>query len=150
LIDFLKGVLAIILVSQIYESDFYLIRLAAVFVVIGHNYNAFLAFKGGRGLSTAAGVFVMINPISAITWIIMYFTTKKIIRDNVHVGILGGCIGSSVLVLGFPELGFKALATIDTFEILPFKILHFVISFVIISKLVKPLRELYGTENSER
>lgn len=145
--DFLKGMLTVYLVILIFDSDFYFVRLAGIFAVIGHNYNVFLTMKGGRGLSTSAGVLSLINPISIFLWIIMYFTSKKVINDNVHIGILGGCVGSIILLIGFPEAGLKATATLTTFDILPFKIFHILICVIIISKLIKPLQKLYSSEN---
>lgn len=146
ILDFAKGMLAIWLISLIFESDFYYIRLAGIFAVIGHNYNIFIGFKGGRGLSTAAGVLTMINPLPILMWGIMYFTTKKVIQDNVHVGILGGCIGSLVLLIGVPKEGLEIFAQTSNFEILSFKIFYAVLGLVIVSKLAKPLRELFGSD----
>jgi acyl phosphate:glycerol-3-phosphate acyltransferase len=53
------------------------IAAAAVAVFIGHLYPLFFGFKGGKGVATAAGVVLALNPwlalATAITWVIVAF-----------------------------------------------------------------------------
>ena len=52
-------------------------RKAAAAVVIGHMYPAFSRFRGGKGVSTALGVFIALNYYlaagAAATWLIIAF-----------------------------------------------------------------------------
>jgi acyl phosphate:glycerol-3-phosphate acyltransferase len=78
--DGFKGWLAVWL-TQHYAWHFGLdddaIALAAIAVFIGHLYPLFFRFKGGKGVATAAGVLLAINPIlglaTAATWLIIAF-----------------------------------------------------------------------------
>lgn len=49
--------------------------LVAIAVVLGHLYPIFLRFRGGKGIATAAGVIIALNPwlalATAITWVIV-------------------------------------------------------------------------------
>jgi acyl phosphate:glycerol-3-phosphate acyltransferase len=78
--DALKGWLAVWLVSHFgahYGLDDTAIALAAIAVFLGHLYPVFFRFKGGKGVATAAGVLLAINPVLGIatllTWLIVAF-----------------------------------------------------------------------------
>ena len=53
------------------------LSLAAIAVFLGHLYPVFFKFKGGKGVATAAGVLLAINPVlglaTALTWLIIAF-----------------------------------------------------------------------------
>ena len=58
--DILKGLIAVLIGSFIAGEDGQI--LAGLFVIIGHNWPAFLNFKGGKGIATTIGVMAAINP----------------------------------------------------------------------------------------
>jgi glycerol-3-phosphate acyltransferase PlsY len=78
--DAFKGWLAVWL-TQHYAARFGLdddaIALAAIAVFIGHLYPVFFRFKGGKGVATAAGILLAIDPILGLatmaTWLIVAF-----------------------------------------------------------------------------
>lgn len=47
--------------------------LAAVFVVVGSMYSVFQGFRGGYGLSVAAGALLILSPVLILFGIIVYF-----------------------------------------------------------------------------
>lgn len=72
--DAAKGWVAVWLAMRLGASAL-LIAGVAVAVFLGHLYPVFLKFKGGKGVATAFGVMIAIQPVMALatmaTWIIM-------------------------------------------------------------------------------
>jgi glycerol-3-phosphate acyltransferase PlsY len=78
--DCAKGWLAVFLTEQYFETAVppaYKISMVAVAVVIGHMYPVFHRFQGGKGVATALGVLLGLNPWvgvgAAATWAMMAF-----------------------------------------------------------------------------
>ena len=72
--DAAKGWLAVWLAARIGASPL-VVALVALAVFIGHLYPLFLGFKGGKGVATALGVLLAIQPwlgvATALTWLII-------------------------------------------------------------------------------
>ena len=113
LLDFAKGVLAVLISNLISDGDIKVAAIAGSAAVLGHNYNIFLKFKGGRGLATAAGAFVMVNPLALFLWIFGWLLGYYIIRRNVHVANTVGTMMSCMLVLNSPEFVLTGLQTME-------------------------------------
>lgn len=63
--DISKGYLSVVLAQKLGSAD-WVIVLAAMAAVIGHNWPIFAQFRGGMGLATAGGAFLAVNPFSFI------------------------------------------------------------------------------------
>jgi len=62
--DFLKGVLAVLLVRFAFaDTSPWLELIAAVTAVLGHSYSVFIGFKGGRGVVTGMGATMVAAPV---------------------------------------------------------------------------------------
>ncbi|MFM0735883.1 glycerol-3-phosphate 1-O-acyltransferase PlsY [Paraburkholderia xenovorans] len=63
-----------------YGLDGNAVALASVAVFLGHLYPVFFRFQGGKGVATAAGVLLAINPVlggaTLLTWLIVAFFTR--------------------------------------------------------------------------
>ncbi|WP_345811534.1 glycerol-3-phosphate 1-O-acyltransferase PlsY [Paraburkholderia sp. PREW-6R] len=81
--DAFKGWLPVWFIVQYgtrYGLDDTSVAVASIAVFLGHLYPVFFRFKGGKGVATAAGVLLAINPILGIatllTWLIVAFFTR--------------------------------------------------------------------------
>lgn len=81
LADGAKGVLAISS-AQLWVGEGWGIPLAATMAVIGHCYPFYLRFRGGMGLTTAGGVFFVLEPIALAILICSWFPFKFITRQS--------------------------------------------------------------------
>jgi len=81
--DAFKGWLPVWFVAHFgarYGFDDTSVAIACVAVFLGHLYPVFFRFKGGKGVATAAGVLLAINPVlglaTLLTWLIVAFFTR--------------------------------------------------------------------------
>jgi len=81
LADIAKGALAVHL-ALLYSDLPELYLLAAFLVVLGHNYNIFLGFKGGKGLAALAGALIIISPLTIIYALILIAAIAFLVRDT--------------------------------------------------------------------
>jgi acyl phosphate:glycerol-3-phosphate acyltransferase len=90
LLDLLKALLAVYLAIRFGISPF-MPLLAGLLAILGHNYNIFLGFKGGKGLASLAGVLILLSPLTIVYLLLLYLTLILLIRDTnaaAGVGIL--------------------------------------------------------------
>ena len=77
--DGLKGWLAVFLAQQAGFSDL-AIGLVALAVFVGHLFPIFLKFRGGKGVATAAGVLLALDPLLGLavlgTWLFVAFAFR--------------------------------------------------------------------------
>jgi glycerol-3-phosphate acyltransferase PlsY len=73
--DAAKGTVAVLIAKVYAPSDNTLIAAVALAVFIGHLFPIFLKFKGGKGVATALGVLLALNPwvglASLMTWLLV-------------------------------------------------------------------------------
>ena len=77
--DMLKGFVPTLIASYI-NSDIYFILLTGFFAFIGHLYSLFLKFKGGKGVATAAGVYLAVAPLPFLLSLAVYILTMAIVK----------------------------------------------------------------------
>jgi glycerol-3-phosphate acyltransferase PlsY len=77
--DALKGWVAVFIAQHLGLSDA-VVGLVALAVFFGHLFPVFLKFKGGKGVATAAGVLLALDPLLGLavlgTWLFVAFASR--------------------------------------------------------------------------
>lgn len=77
--DALKGTLAVVIAQQAGLSET-VVALVALAVFLGHLYPIFLKFKGGKGVATAAGVLLALDPVLGLVtlgvWVLVAYVSR--------------------------------------------------------------------------
>jgi glycerol-3-phosphate acyltransferase PlsY len=111
--------------------------LAALFAVLGHVFPVWLRFRGGKGVSTAFGVFLVASPWAALAAISIFIVVLAISRYVSLASVLGAA--------SFPVLAWHfALGDRPTF----FIAVEVAVALLIIAKHHQNIRRLFkGTES---
>ena len=92
LADIGKGFLAVKLV-QLYGLDGYqYVLIAALIVIIGHNYSIFVKFAGGKGVGTTAGTFLAMAPCAVIICLLIWIIVLMISRIVSVASMIGAAL----------------------------------------------------------
>ncbi len=103
LIDTGKGYMAVYIAS-VFSGELSVVLISGILVVLAHNYNPLLSFKGGKGLATTFGVFILIYPLGIIYAIICAVLLSAVLRDvNTGFGSAAGLI-PLILLAEFREV----------------------------------------------
>jgi acyl phosphate:glycerol-3-phosphate acyltransferase len=97
IIDIVKGILAIVLVANLFHIESVLgLALLGIAVVVGHNWTVFLNFKGGKGIATSLGVLigltVEIPPLRSVVflclgvWLVIFLFSGYVSLASVLAG----------------------------------------------------------------
>lgn len=98
LLDALKGAGAVLIARQ-FCSSVWVPELAGLTAVLGHCFPIWLRFRGGKGVATSLGVFLVLAPIVAVFamffWVLSYAIFKI------------ASVGSILCAIGFPLAMYK-------------------------------------------
>jgi acyl phosphate:glycerol-3-phosphate acyltransferase len=70
--DALKGVIPLLLVIHLLQSQPWQVGAVAVAAFLGHCFPVYLGFKGGKGVATALGIFLVLSPLSVLVALIVF------------------------------------------------------------------------------
>lgn len=84
-LDFLKGFIPSFLFFKVGGFHFESLFIPIALLIVGHNFSVWLKFKGGRGLATAAGLCVAVQPFVLLIWCLLFVLSMLVYR-KVHFG----------------------------------------------------------------
>jgi acyl phosphate:glycerol-3-phosphate acyltransferase len=139
-IDLCKGAIAVLAAMAFSKGEFIAASTALVAVVLGHNYSPWIGWKGGRGLATAAGGSLCINPILvllwALFWLLAFFPSR-----NVHFGNVLATLLAPVALLFLPGIAHR-LAFVDAGSHGALAIASAILCAVLLLRHLGPMRDL--------
>jgi glycerol-3-phosphate acyltransferase PlsY len=136
LLDALKGFLAVFLTHLLFRGPVLYMFVAGLSAVVGHLFPVWLKFKGGKGVATGLGAFLILTP-KAMLVMLGIFVAVVVISRYVSLG--------SILAVGFfPLLGFW----LDGYREMPEIVVMCAASILILSKHHGNIARLFaGTEH---
>ncbi|NLC71896.1 MAG: glycerol-3-phosphate 1-O-acyltransferase PlsY [Desulfuromonadaceae bacterium] len=72
ILDMLKGALPFYLCQKYFPLNEIQIGLLALALFLGHCYPVYLRFKGGKGVATALGIFLVMNPLAVLEALLLF------------------------------------------------------------------------------
>ena len=104
-LDFVKGLVPV-LIAQKLAVDENIQLLVVLAAVIGHMFPVFLNFKGGKGVSTAAGAIAALAPISLVAaltvWVVVFLVSRYVSLASISAAaVLATVSWVTVLTFGF-------------------------------------------------
>jgi glycerol-3-phosphate acyltransferase PlsY len=102
LLDAAKGLAAVLVARALFHlpgdgpQQQLIMTLAAFFAVLGHLFPVWLKFRGGKGVATSLGAFILLTPKSILCMVVLFLLVAVAFR---YVSL-----GSVVVAAAFPLL----------------------------------------------
>lgn len=71
-LDVAKGAGAVLLAEKLTNDSATGMMMAALAALLGHCFPVWLKFKGGKGVATAAGIFLVLSPLACLAAVILF------------------------------------------------------------------------------
>ncbi len=118
LFDILKGFLAVRFFAGFGGQDFIFPLLAALIVVLGHNYSVFVRFSGGKGVATTAGAFLALVPYAVVMSFILWTVLLLVFRIVSVASMAGTVFLAPAILISDRYLGSKTHPSIIILSII--------------------------------
>ncbi len=143
-LDFLKGFIPSFIFLYIAGYNIETMLIPIALILVGHNFSIWLKFKGGRGLATAAGLCVVIEPWILLIWCAIFIISYGAYR-KVHFGNIIATLLLPVVYYLINPIIIHTNTDINT--LITFII---VMSLIILLKHIKPFLEIIKSSKSKQ
>jgi glycerol-3-phosphate acyltransferase PlsY len=112
LLDAVKGLAAVLLARVLFTgpNQKLIMTTAAFFAVLGHLFPVWLKFRGGKGVATSLGAFILLTPISILCMVGLFLMVAVAFR---YVSL-----GSVAVAAAFPLLAWALHEYVDPRQLL--------------------------------
>ena len=80
LLDACKGLIAVLLIRFLFPGNILATAIAALFAVIGHIFPVWLKFRGGKGVATGLGSFILLAPKAVVICVAVFVALVALFR----------------------------------------------------------------------
>lgn len=139
-VDGLKGVAAAG-VPLLMGADRWVMALALLGAIVGHNYPVWMRFKGGRGLATACGGLMIIGIAYTIIWCSIWTLSKVQVKDILRSNILASVL-TPLLLFVMPD-AFVSVSFFQSMTAEDYRILAFLLTALFLLSHWKPVVQVF-------
>jgi acyl phosphate:glycerol-3-phosphate acyltransferase len=100
LLDAAKGALAVVLAARLSDQSSTWMMIAGLCALVGHCFPIWLGFHGGKGVATAAGVFLVLCPPALLGSVILFVLVVAYWR-YVSLGSMSAAAAMPLLIYFF-------------------------------------------------
>ena len=107
--DILKGTIPVVVAMLVVPhldlgvKTYVVTSLTALAAIAGHNFTPFLRFRGGKGVNTTLGTFILITPFSIIAAACVFFLLRFVISITSIRSIAAGVtLAVATVILSYP------------------------------------------------
>jgi glycerol-3-phosphate acyltransferase PlsY len=97
LLDGAKGAVAVLIAARYSSENATWMVIAALGALVGHCFPAWLKFKGGKGVATAAGVYLMLCPAAFLGGLILFLLVVGF-SNYVSLGSVAAAVAMPLLM----------------------------------------------------
>ena len=91
LLDAAKGCVAV-LIAKSFSGDDWVIAVAAIAALVGHIFPVWLGFRGGKGVATGVGIFLVLAPLpllcGGVVFVAIVLLTRYVSLGSITAAIL--------------------------------------------------------------
>jgi glycerol-3-phosphate acyltransferase PlsY len=112
LLDAAKGLAAVLVARELFNGPHrqLIMTTAALFAVLGHLFPVWLKFRGGKGVATSLGAFILLTPKSILCMVVLFLMIAVAFR---YVSL-----GSVAVALAFPMLAWALREYADSRQLI--------------------------------
>ena len=107
--DMTKGLIPVV-AAQLFTQNSWVVALVAACAFLGHLFPIFFGFKGGKGVATALGVYLGLNPWMGLALILTWLITAAGFRYSSLAAILTAVLSPLYSLYFLPGLPFLLLS----------------------------------------
>lgn len=135
LYDIAKGAVPVLLAVRLHPVPGWFPYFVGLCAVLGHVFSPFVRFKGGKGVATAAGVFVALAPLCVVVALVVW---GIVLKSSGYVS-LGSMVAAVAFAASAPLLYPGSQATVVAAAVTA--------AFIVFTHRANVRRLLAGTEN---